>query len=172
MIYNVVLLSGVHYSEFVIHISILFPNVFYIVHYTVLSRVPSFCYTVGSLEKEIATHSSILAWRIPRTEEPSGLPSMVSHSWTRLKRLSSSSRFLTSIYLDIVVFICPVLLPGESHGWRSLVGYSPRGHTESDTAERLHHFHMSVPAFQFIPYCPLLSTNLFSTSVTLFLFCR
>ena len=32
----------------------------------------------------------------------------------------------------------PVLLPGESHGWRSLVGYSPGGHKELDTTERLH----------------------------------
>ena len=31
------------------------------------------------LEKETATHSSILAWRIPRTEEPGGLQSMGSH---------------------------------------------------------------------------------------------
>ena len=31
-----------------------------------------------SLEKEIATHSSILAWRIPRAEEPGGLQSMGS----------------------------------------------------------------------------------------------
>ena len=31
------------------------------------------------LEKEMATHSSILAWRIPQTEEPGGLPSMGSH---------------------------------------------------------------------------------------------
>ena len=30
------------------------------------------------LEKEMATHSSILAWRIPRTEEPGGLQSVVS----------------------------------------------------------------------------------------------
>ena len=30
------------------------------------------------LEKEMATHSSTLAWRIPRTEEPGGLQSMVS----------------------------------------------------------------------------------------------
>ena len=29
-----------------------------------------------ALEKEMATHSSILAWRIPGTEEPGGLPSM------------------------------------------------------------------------------------------------
>ena len=32
----------------------------------------------------------------------------------------------------------PVLLPGKSHGWRSLVGYSPWGRKESDTTERLH----------------------------------
>ena len=32
----------------------------------------------------------------------------------------------------------PVLLPGKSHGWRSLVGYSPWGRWESDTTERLH----------------------------------
>ena len=32
----------------------------------------------------------------------------------------------------------PVLLPGKSHGWRSLVGCSPWGHGESDTTERLH----------------------------------
>ena len=32
----------------------------------------------------------------------------------------------------------PVLLPGESHGGKSLVGYSPRGRKESDTTERLH----------------------------------
>ena len=40
----------------------------------------------------MATHSSVLAWRIPGTGEPGGLPSMgVSQSRTRLKRLSSSS---------------------------------------------------------------------------------
>ena len=31
------------------------------------------------LEKGMATHSSILAWRIPGTEEPRGLPSVGSH---------------------------------------------------------------------------------------------
>ena len=36
----------------------------------------------------------------------------------------------------------PVLLPGESHGGRSLVGYSPWGCKESDTTQRLH-FHFS-----------------------------
>ena len=37
----------------------------------------------------------------------------------------------------------PVLLPGKSHGRRSLVGCSPWGHTESDTTEQLH-FHFSL----------------------------
>ena len=37
-----------------------------------------FAFTLGS-SKEMATHSSFLAWRIPGTEEPSGLPSMGSH---------------------------------------------------------------------------------------------
>ena len=32
----------------------------------------------------------------------------------------------------------PVFLPGESHGWRGLVGYSPQGRKESDVTERLH----------------------------------
>ena len=32
-----------------------------------------------SLEEGMATHSSILAWRIPRTEEPGGLQSIGSH---------------------------------------------------------------------------------------------
>ena len=40
------------------------------------------------LEKKMATHSSILAWRIPGTEEPGGLPSMgsyrVGHNWSYL----------------------------------------------------------------------------------------
>ena len=37
----------------------------------------------------------------------------------------------------------PVLLPGKSHGWRSLVGCSPWGREESDTNERLH-FHFPL----------------------------
>ena len=40
-----------------------------------------------------------------------------------------------------------VLLPGKSHGWRSLVGYSPWGHKESDLTERLH-FHFPKPGME------------------------
>ena len=39
----------------------------------------TFTFHCHALEKEMATHSSVLAWRIPGTEEPNGLPSMGSH---------------------------------------------------------------------------------------------
>ena len=49
----------------------------------------TFTFYFHALEKEMATHSSVLAWRIPGTVEPGGLPSVGSHSRTRLKQLSS-----------------------------------------------------------------------------------
>ena len=39
----------------------------------------TFTFHFHELEKEMATHSSVLAWRIPGTGEPGGLPSMGSH---------------------------------------------------------------------------------------------
>ena len=57
---------------------------------TRLSNFP-FIFHFHALEKEMATHSSVLAWRIPGTGEPGGLPSMGSHRVTRPKWLSSSS---------------------------------------------------------------------------------
>ena len=48
----------------------------------------TFTFHSHALEKEMATHSSVLAWRIPGTEEPGGLPSMgshrVRHNWSDL----------------------------------------------------------------------------------------
>ena len=48
----------------------------------------SFTFHFHALEKEMATHSSVLAWRIPGTGEPGGLPSMgshrVGHDWSDL----------------------------------------------------------------------------------------
>ena len=45
------------------------------------TRLSDFIFTFHfhELEKEIATHSSVLAWKIPGTAEPGGLPSMGSH---------------------------------------------------------------------------------------------
>ena len=45
------------------------------------TRLSDFTFTFhfDALEKEMATHSSVLAWRIPETAEPGGLLSMGSH---------------------------------------------------------------------------------------------
>ena len=45
------------------------------------TRLSDFTFTFHfhALEKEMATHSSVLGWRIPGTGEPGGLPSMGSH---------------------------------------------------------------------------------------------
>ena len=51
-----------------------------------------------------------------------------------------------NIYLSVLekaMELTPVLLPGKSHGWRSLVGCSPWRLEELDTTERLH-FHFSL----------------------------
>ena len=48
------------------------------VHGVAKSRV-TFPFPFHALEKEMATHSSALAWRIPGTEEPGGLRSVGSH---------------------------------------------------------------------------------------------
>ena len=71
-----------------------------VVHGVAKSRTPlsdfTFTFHFHALEKEMATHSSVLAWRSPGTGEPGGLQPMGSHSWTRLKQLSSSSSSLVA----------------------------------------------------------------------------
>ena len=92
----------------------------------------------------MAIHSSILAWKIPWTEEPGRLQSMGSQSQTRLSNFTftfpgSSDGKESACQLGRPGFDpwirkipwrrqwhpTPVLLPGKSHGLRSLVGYSP-----------------------------------------------
>ena len=108
------------------------------------------------LEKEMATHSSILVWKIPWTEKPGWLLSMgsqrVGHDWVTslsiyhclccdqlFKRFVVVSAISTTLWTNkkwlhfaqvaSVQFgswhPTPLLLPGKSHGQRSLVGCSP-----------------------------------------------
>ena len=87
----------------------------------------------------MAPHSSTLAWKIPWTEEPGRLQSMgslrVRHDW------ATSLSLFTFIHWRRKWQPTPVFLPGESHGQRSLVNYSPQDHRESDMTERLTHRH-------------------------------
>ena len=70
------------------------------------------------LEKEMATQSSILAWRISWAEEPGGLQSIGLQSWTRLKQLGgSSSRYESVLVTQSYPSLCDPMdysLPGSS----------------------------------------------------------
>ena len=75
----------------------------------------------------MANHSSILAWRIPWTEEPGRLQSMgsqgVGHKW------ATSLSLFTFMHWIRKCQPTPVFLPGESQEWGSLVGCRLWGHT-------------------------------------------
>ena len=52
--------------------------VIYVIHFAIQSGF-TFTFHFHALEKEMASHSSVLAWRIPGMGEPGRLPSMGSH---------------------------------------------------------------------------------------------
>ena len=59
--------------------------------------------------KEMATHSSVLAWRIPGTGKPGRLPPLGSCSRIRLKRLSSSSSIYL-LFLSVQTYLVGLIL--------------------------------------------------------------
>ena len=105
----------------------------------------TFPFHFHALEKEMATHSSVLAWRIPGMGEPGGLPSMGSH------RVGHDWNDLAANARDRGCKFNPwVACPGEEngnplqnsclgnpHGQRSLLGYSSWGHKKVGKIERL-----------------------------------
>ena len=86
-----------------------------------------------TLENEMATLSSALAWRIPWMEEPGGLQSM--GSWRVRNTWAISLSLFTFMHWRRRWQPTPVFLPGESQGRRSLVGSHLWDCTESDTTE-------------------------------------
>ena len=117
-----------------------------------------FLFHFHALEKEIATHFSVLVWRIPGMGEPGGLPSMgshrVGHNWNDLAAAEQGfpggasgeeptcqcrrpKRHRFNPWVGKTPWIksrqpTPVFLSGESQGWGSLVGCHLWGRTESD----------------------------------------
>ena len=122
----------------------------------------TFTFHFHALEKEMATHSSVLAWRIPGTAEPGGLPSMgshrVRHGWSNLaaaaagdasgKELVCQCRrhgfdsWVRKIPWRRAWQPTPVFLPGESHGQRSLAVYRV---TKSQSQLKWQHAHTECP---------------------------
>ena len=95
----------------------------------------------------MATHSSVLAWRIPGTGEPDGLPSMgshrVGHDWSDLAaaappvseplslwRLNSGKLFHSSAFISLTMAHPPPPLPLQSHVWLSF-SFSPHSLAKS-----------------------------------------
>ena len=92
----------------------------------------TFTFHFHALEKEMATHSSVLAWRIPGTGEPGGLWSMgshrVGHDWSDLAAANILSMFpctflLCVLYTRISFFLqwSPTHTPSEKISGTSLV---------------------------------------------------
>ena len=101
-----------------------------------VSVEPEPCFA-SSLEKEMATYSSTLAWKIPWMEKPGSLQSMgsqrVGHDW------ATSLHSLHTLSLEKEMATHSIFLPGESHGQRSLAGCGPWGCRESDTTDVTKH---------------------------------
>ena len=65
----------------------------------------SFTFHFHELEKEMSTNSNVLAWRIPGTGEPAGLPSMGSHRVGHmLKKRSLKIRIWFFLLLDLRLY--------------------------------------------------------------------
>ena len=81
-------------------------------------------------------------WTVSDREKERDVPPL--WKWKKVSRsvMSDSLRYIAYIWRR-QRHPTPVLLPGKSHGRRSLVGCSPWGRSESDSTERLH-FHFSL----------------------------
>ena len=121
------------------------------------------------LEKGQATHSSILAWRIPWTVQSQGITKNLTNlsdfqfhkgfpGGLLVKNLPANAGESKRHGFDPWVGKIPqrrkwqptpVFLPGKSYGQRSLVGYSPQGHKELETADQLnmHTWHQKMLQF-------------------------
>ena len=102
------------------------------------TRLSDFTFTFHfhALEKEMATHSSVRAWRIPGTGEPGGLPSMgshtVRHDWSNLaaaaaaavgEREREKESEVLSWTLPIVELLPTLLKPAPSVLWALVLHY-------------------------------------------------
>ena len=68
----------------------------------------TFTFHFQALEKEMATHSSVLAWRIPGTGEPGGLPSLgshrVGHNWSDLAAAVACPKYCMGHTYTVILF--------------------------------------------------------------------
>ena len=101
------------------------------------TRLSDFTFTFHfyALEKEMATHSSVLAWRIPQMGEPGGLPSMgshrVGHDWSDLAAAAAAMCvYIYTLHIYHILFICSLNRDKKFSSWtlrNSLTGRDGQG---------------------------------------------
>ena len=100
-----------------------------------------FTFNFHALEKEMATHSSVLAWRIPGTGEPGGLPSMglhrVGHDWSDL---AAAAFWLDFNSLNNLNYLSLSL---KTRGWDFCLEMGVEGEIPLETASGLLTIHSS-----------------------------
>ena len=75
------------------------------------TRLSDFTFTFHfhAWEEEMATHSSVLAWRIPGTGGPGGLPSMgshrVGHNWSDLAAIAAAALFYFKVMFPTILYV-------------------------------------------------------------------
>ena len=91
----------------------------------------TFTFHFHALEKEMATHSTILSWRIPGTGEPGGLPAMglhrVGHDWSNLAAAAAAAYNIYHMFYNHLFMhsceighICKFLLPPLKLRYRTI----------------------------------------------------
>ena len=108
------------------------------------TRLSDFTFTLHfhALEKDVATHSSVLAWRIPGTGEPCGLPSMgshrVGHDWSDLAAAAISTHQAVAVSLETC-----------RNGFK---GHSFKGGLQSNVLTALAYRTLTLKEFYFLCY--------------------
>ena len=133
----------------------------------------TFTFHFHGLEKEMATHSSVLAWRIPGTGEPGGLPSMgshrVGHDWSdsaaaaavyiysciKMVNLHPMKQLYQLGYSVYIQFLLPLILEAESS--TSIVSAS---FTPSPSMKLFHKFIIHLCCFHHLMSSILVSPKL------------
>ena len=99
-------------------------------------------------------------WKILEQKNTSVLNTSVSKVSFNKTLLNQKIRFcLFEPYMSF--WLTPVLFPGKSHGWRSLVGCSLWGHKESETTKRLHFHRQSKRSMVFCSLARLFWTQVY-----------
>ena len=109
----------------------------------VAQSCPTLCNPMDCILPSSSIHGMIQARRLERVAMPSSRGSSQPRYTHHLLRKKKFFVVPWAPFWRRQWHPTPILLPGKSHGWRSLVGYGPWGLEESDTTERFH-FHFSL----------------------------